>query len=151
MNNLINNIKPFSIVSSPYIDLTGDFKKFPNGDIQRGLFMVARIDEAGNVLAFKITSQRNRFINDFTYNIPYNSHPFLRTDSFVQLDKWHTLNLNECTYIGDVKPSLRMAILRKYDLITRDIDKCFKDNMPWGIVSTNYISPNIKNNFYKIK
>jgi hypothetical protein len=62
----------------------------------------------------------------------------------VQLDKWHTLDVNECVYIGEVKPSLRMAILRKYDLIVRDVDKCLKDNMPWENLSSKYTSPNVQ-------
>ena len=145
---LVKTLKPFTVVSAPYIDLKGDLKRFPNGDIQRGLFMIARIDETGNVLAFKITSQRSRYINEFTYTISASSHTFLRADSYVQLDKWHTLDVNECTYIGEIKSSLRMAILRKYDLINREVDKCLKDNMSWEDLSSKYQSPNIKTYYY---
>lgn len=147
MNNTLNILRPikaFSIVSAPYVDLTGHIKTFPSGITQPGLFMVARVDDDGNVLAFKITSQRSKFINDYTYSISASSHPFLRADSYVQLDKWHTLDINSCVYIGEVKPSLRMAILRKYDLINRDIDKSLKDNMPWESLSSRYTSPNVK-------
>ena len=138
------NLKPFTIVSAPYIDLEGNVKRFNNGDIQRGLFMIARVDVYGNVLAFKITSQYNRFINEYTYSLSQSSHTFLKTDSFIQLDKWHTLFANECTILGEVMPSLRMAILRKYDAISREVDTCLKDNMSYDLVKRPYKSPNAK-------
>ena len=139
-NNFSPKLRPFMIVSAPYVDLEGNIKTFNNGDTQKGLFMVARVDENNNVLAFKITSQRSKFINDFTYLISFRSHPFLRTDSFVQLDKWHTLAASECSIIGAIIPSLRMAILRKFDLIMRTVDNCLKNNMSWE--DTRYVSPN---------
>lgn len=145
LNKTTHYVKPFMVVSAPYTDLEGKLKRFPNGDVQRGLFMVARADDEGNVLAFKITSQYSKHINDFCYVLAYKTHPFLRTDSFVQLDKWHTLDVNECDILGVISPSLRMAILRKYDAITREIDKCLKDNMSWEVISPrdSYRSPNI--------
>lgn len=141
-NSFSPKLRPFMIVSAPYVDLEGNIKRFPSGDIQRALFMVARVDEDDNVLAFKITSQDSKFINEYTYLISKYTHPFLKAHSYVQLDKWHTLIASECKIVGDIVPSLRMAILRKYDLITREVDKCLKDNMPWE--ETNYISPNRK-------
>ena len=140
-----NILKPFMVVSAPYVDLTGNIKTFANGDIQRGLFMIARADDNGNVLAFKITSQRSKYINEFTYIISNRTHTFLRTDSYVQLDKWHTLDAKECQVLGVITPSLRMAILRKIDSITREVDKCLKDNMSWEHVNHyDYQSPNKK-------
>lgn len=141
-NSFSPKLRPFMIVSSPYVDLEGNVKTFPSGDIQRALFMVARVDDNGNVLAFKITSQRSKFINEYTYLISTKSHPFLRADSYIQLDKWHTLAASECAIVGKISPSLRMAILRKYDLITREVDTCLKNHMPWEEVK--YTSPNIK-------
>lgn len=140
-NSFSPKLRAFMIVSAPYIDLEGNVKRFSNGEIQRGLFMVARVDDDGNVLAFKITSQRSKFINEYTYFISSRTHMFLKTDSYVQLDKWHTLDASECCIVGQITPSLRMAILRKYDLITREVDKCLKDNMPWEDTQ-QYVSPN---------
>ena len=148
-NSFSPKLRPFMIVSAPYVDLEGNIKRFPSGDTQRGLFMVARVDDDDNVLAFKITSQRSKFINEYTYFISCRTHAFLRTDSYIQLDKWHTLDAKECAIVGNITRSLRMAILRKYDLITRDVDKCLKDNMPWEEVS--YTSPNARaKTYYKL-
>ena len=141
-NSFSPTIKPFMIVSAPYTDLKGQPKTFDSGILQRGLFLVARVDSDGNVIAFKITSQKNKFINEYTYLISSRTHAFLRTDSYVQFDKWHTLALSECMIVGSVVPSLRMALLRKFDLITREIDKGLKDNMSWETLS--YCSPNRK-------
>lgn len=139
-NSFSPTIKPFMIVSAPYVDLKGQLKTFDNGVLQRGLFLVARVDDNDNVIAFKITSQKSKFINEYTYLISARTHQFLRTDSYVQFDKWHTLALSECMIVGSIRPSLRMALLRKYDLITREVDRCLKDAMPWE--SVNYHSPN---------
>jgi hypothetical protein len=144
-NSFSPKLRPFMIVSAPYIDLEVNIKRYPSGIPQRGLFMVARVDCNNNVLAFKVTSQQSKFINEYTYLISVKHHPFLKADSYVQLDKWHTLSTSECAIVGNVIPSLRMAILRKYDLITRDVDKSLKDNMSWG--DTIYVSPNKKTNY----
>lgn len=149
-NNFSIPVRPFMIVSAPYVDLEGNIKRFPNGTIQRGLFMVARVDGNHNVLAFKLTSQVSKFINEYTYRISAKSHPFLKTDSFIQLDKWHTLSLSECSIVGVIKPSLRMAILRRFDSLVRDVDTCLKDNMPWDeLASREYHSPNERTYAYK--
>lgn len=150
-NSFSPAIKPFMIVSAPYVSLDGDIKRFLNGTVQRGLFMVARVDSDGNVLAFKITSQRNKFVNDYTYLIRSASHAFLKADSYIQLDKWHTLALSECAIVGTIASTLRMAILRRYDAITREVDKCLKDNMPWEEVNKTYVSPNQKKVSYSFK
>jgi len=141
-NSFSPTIRPFMIVSAPYIDLEGKPKTFDNGSLQRALFLVARVDENNNVLAFKITSQKSKFINEYTYYISSRTHQFLRADSWVQFDKWHTLALSECMIVGSIVPSLRMALLRKWDSISREVDKCLKDAMPWEEV--NYHSPNMK-------
>lgn len=143
MNSNINiaTIRPFMVVSAPYTDLTGQIKTFKNGAPQRGLFLVARVDATNHVLAFKITSQNNNFINEFTYILPQSKHPFLKADSYVQFDKWHTLNTSNCVIVGSVNPSYRMAFLRKWDLISREIDKSLKDNISL-VNNTHYTSPN---------
>lgn len=144
MNSNINiaTIRPFMIVTAPYTDLTGSIKTFSNGAPQRGLFLVARVDDSNHVLAFKITSQQSKFINDFTYVLPQNKHPFLKSDSYVQFDKWHTLNVDNCIVVGSVNPTYRIAFLRKWDLISRDVDKGLKDNISLINPTTPYVSPN---------
>lgn len=145
----INNktIRPFSVVSAPYTDLKGNIKTFDSGVAQRGLFLVLRADLDGTVLAVKITSQRNRFINDYCYTMRQSSHMFLRCDSYVQFDKWHTLDGNECVVLGQASPTLRMALLRKFDLITNEISNCLKDNISVVNVGQPYISPNVERRY----
>ena len=145
-NNFSQKLRPFMIVSAPYVDLEGNIKTFSNGVTQRGLFLVARADDDGNVLAFKITSQYSKFINEYTYTLSVRTHPFLRADSFVQFDKWHTLMATECVILGQVAPSLRMALLRKFDSIMREVDNCLKNYMSWEAVNptTSYRSPNTR-------
>ena len=148
MTNFTPRLTPFTVVSAPYVDLEGQIKTFADGTPQRGLFMIARVDDDGNVLAFKITSQRSKFINEYTYLINSYTHPFLKADSYVQLDKWHTLRSSECFVIGIINPSLRMALLRRFDAITREVDKCLKDNMSWHNSRPRYVSPNVKEEVY---
>lgn len=144
----IKTIKPFSIVSAPYTDLKGNVKTFENGTTQRGLFLVLRADDSSNVLAVKITSQYNKFINEFCYTIRQSSHPFLRSDSFVQFDKWHTLDAAECIILGQVSPTLRMALLRKFEAITYEIGNCLKDNISFSNMGHSYVSPNVRRDSY---
>ena len=140
MENMIVTIKPFSIVSAPYTDLTGSVKTFASGVVQRGLFLVFREDELGNLLACKLTSQLDsKFLNEFCFVLSSKQHPFLRTDSAVQCDKIHTLFANNCTVLGQVHPGYRLAILRKLDKVLFSVDNSLKDNIKF---STTYSSPN---------
>lgn len=130
-------VKPFDIVSAPYTDLTGNIKTFNDGTIQRGLFLVLTNDMQGNVLACKVTSQYSKFINKYCYTLKKETNSFLQTDSFIQFDKWHTLNYNECKFIGSIPNSLRLELLRQFDNIVREIDNTLKDN-----IYIPYVSPN---------
>lgn len=134
-------IKPYDIVSAPYTDLTGDIKKFKDGTTQRGLFLVLTNDMQGNVLACKITSQYSKYINKYCYTLTKETNSFLQADSFIQLDKWHTLNYNECKYIGSVPNSLRLGLLKQFDIIIRYIDDGLKNNIHTPPDRT-YVSPN---------
>jgi hypothetical protein len=143
---MINNlIKPFAIVAAPYVDLEGQIKVFPTGETQRGLFLVLKVDDNDNVLAVKITSQ-NKYISEFCYTLRKANHPFLMCDSNVQFDKWHTLALSSCTFLGYVDYNLRFPLLRRLDSITRAIDSTLKDNIviqPASLSYTSsYVSPN---------
>ena len=143
----IKTIKPFSVVSAPYTDLKGQVKTFDNGVIQRGLFLVLRVDDSGTILAAKITSQYNRFINDFCYIMRQASHLFLKCDSYVQFDKWHTLDVSECIVLGQASPTLRMALLRKFEAITYEVNNCLKDNISLVDVHKPYVSPNVERRY----
>lgn len=139
-------IEPFMIVSSPYISLDGSIKTYKDGTIQRALFLILFTEDTGHAIACKITSQQE-YLNEFTYIIRCSTHPFLRADSYVQFDRWHTLYTSKCAIVGRVADSVRMALLRKFDLITRSIDSNLKDHMNWNYLrgrNFNYKSPNIK-------
>lgn len=136
-------MKPFDIVSAPYTDLNGETKRFATGEVQKGLFLVISNDMQGNVLACKITSQYNKFITKYCYTLTKSTHEFLQADSYVQLNKWHTLDVNKCKYIGSVLNSLRLGLLKQYDIIIRDLDIGLKDNIHMlPTTPSNYVSPN---------
>ena len=142
MNSINKILKPFSIVTAPYTDLTGEVKSFFNGDIQKGLFLVLRADDNGNVLAAKITSQSSPFLNRYCHLLTQYDHSFLKADSYVQLDKLHTLANSECTVLGTVHYKVRESLINKFNSITHAITNALKDNLSFK----NYSSPNSRNN-----
>lgn len=141
VNNNFSSIRPFTIVSAPYTDFQGGLKRFSNGDVQRGLFMVARADVDGNILAFKLTSQVSRFLNQYTFTLSAETHPFLKTDSYIQCDKIHTLMESNCITLGEVAPFLRPALFKKitfiFNAICTDLDRHVSTR------TFNYRSPNV--------
>jgi hypothetical protein len=139
-------VRPFMIVSAPYIDFEGKVKTFMSGDVQRALFLVLRVDNDGHVLACKITSQVSKFLNEYTYFLSKMSHDFLMTDSYIQLDKWHTLLVSECTPIGSVLPKLREGIKHKFDTLSRDVSLGLADHTLF-VKPTKYQSPNVRSRY----
>lgn len=98
-------LKPFDIISAPYVSLDGSIKVFADGEPQRGLFMVLAVDY-DNITCAKITSQDNEAYLANSYCLTKAANYFLRTDSYVQFDKLHTLSVSSATYIGYAdKPS----------------------------------------------
>lgn len=98
-------LMPFDIISAPYVSLDGNVKAFDNGEPQRGLFMVLAVDY-NNITCAKITSQDNEAYLAHSYCLTKAANYFLRTDSYVQLDKLHTLSVSSATYVGYAdKPS----------------------------------------------
>ena len=107
-------LKPFDVVSSPYCDLNGNIKSFENGEIQRGLFMVLAVDY-DNITCAKITSQENEMYLNHSVILTKAANYFLRTDSYVQLDKLHTLSVHNANYIGYVDKPSRYSIYKILD------------------------------------
>lgn len=132
-------LKPFDIISAPYIDLDGNVKAFTNGRKQNGLFLVLAIDK-GNVIGCKITSQ-STFHNtpDFTYTLNVESHPFLKATSYIQLTKPHTLNYYACQKIGEVAAFCRPGIFKQFRLFADTLSKILSTEMP----VQKYTSPNV--------
>jgi hypothetical protein len=132
-------LKPFDIVSAPYVDLEGNIKSFSNGNQQKGLFMVVAVDN-GNVIACKVTSQSTLHNSpDFTYTLLQDSHQFLRATSYIQLTKPHTLGVPSCQKIGEVALFCRAHIKSQLKLLFDTIGNILQVNIP----VQKYVSPNI--------
>lgn len=136
----MNFLKPFDIVSSYYVDLNGDVKSYDNGKPQRALFLVIAVD-SGNVIACKITSQQCFHSSvDFVYTLRQESHPFLQTDSYLQISKPHTLSTYSCTKVGEVAQFCRPFILKQLKSLFDTLTRVVSVECP---IST-YTSPNKK-------
>ena len=104
-------LQPFDIISAPYVSLDGSVKVFENGDVQKGLFMVVAVDY-DNVTCCKITSQNNEAYLNQSVPLLKSANHFLRADSFVQLNKLHTLSVSSCTRLGYVDKPSRYSIFK---------------------------------------
>lgn len=104
-------LKPFDIISAPYVSLDGSVKAFDNGEPQRGLFMVLAVDY-DNITCAKITSQDNEAYLAHSFCLTKAANYFLRTDSYVQLDKLHTLSVSSVSYIGYADKPSRYSIYK---------------------------------------
>ncbi len=109
--NVQKTLMPFDLVSCPYVSLDGDVKRFANGDEQRGLFMVIAVDY-NNMICAKVTSQSDNMYLNNSVVLTKAANYFLRTDSYVQLDKLHTLSVNSATRIGYVDKPSRYSIYK---------------------------------------
>jgi len=99
------DIKPFDIVTSKYITLDGNNKI--------GLFLI--IDVSDNVVTgCKITSQVKDLNEEYSYSLTIASHPFLQTNSYVQIDKLQTIFLDKCTLLGDMAICCRRGFITKF-------------------------------------
>lgn len=138
---MVKALKPFDIISAPYIDLDGNVKVFDNGEPQRGLFMVLAVDY-DNITCVKITSQYNEAYLTHSVMLSKAANFFLKADSYVQLDKLHTLSVSSATYVGYAdKPSRYMIykILSGYLTSLAENVKRFCDPP-----KRRYVSPNRK-------
>lgn len=102
---------PFDIISAPYVALDGNVKVFGDGEPQKGLFMVLAVDY-DNITCAKITSQRNDAYLSHSVLLTKAANKFLRTDSYLQLDKLHTLSVSSATYLGYADKPSRYAIYK---------------------------------------
>jgi hypothetical protein len=131
-------LQPFDIVSSPYVSLDGSVKAFRNGDTQKGLFMVIAVDY-DNVTCAKITSQNNGIYLNQSVPLLKSANFFLKADSFVQLNKLHTLAVSSCTYLGYIDKASRYDIYK----IANGYFTSLSRNLRRFCPSRNrYVSPN---------
>lgn len=131
-------LKPFDIISAPYVSLTGDVKVFESGNPQRGLFMVLAVDY-DNITCAKITSQDNDAYLAHSYCLTKAANYFLRTDSYVQLDKLHTLSVSSATYIGYADKPSRYAI---YNILNGYLTSLAENVKRFCNPPRKYVSPN---------
>lgn len=132
-------LKPFDIVSAPYVSLDGSVKTFPDGTLQRGLFMVLAVDY-DNITCVKVTSQRNEEYLGHSFLLQKAAHPFLKTDSYVQLDKLHTIFVSSANFVGSVEKSFRyeiFLILKSFLTVLADSLRRFCPPPSDGYVSPN--------------
>lgn len=137
---MVRVYKPFDIVTSSYLSLDGTIKTFANGDIQKGLFMVLANDY-GNLTCAKITSQENCAFLTHSVLLTKSANYFLKTDSYVQLDKLHTLSANNVSYLGYADKPSRESICKTLDgylnLLSQNVHR-FSNPV------RRYVSPNVR-------
>lgn len=121
--------EPFDVVLYHYYDL--------NSEKKAGLFLVLYCDN-GNCLAAKITSQCKREFLKHACVLLKQTHPFLETDSYVQLDKLNTLNVLKCRQVGTLNPIVRRTVKDLLNIFHYEVLRKMNDN-----ISLKYISPNV--------
>ena len=139
---MVKALKPFDIISAPYIDLDGNVKVFDNGEPQRGLFMVLAVDY-DNITCCKITSQTNDAYLTNSVLITKSANSFLRADSYIQLDKLHTLFAGSANYLGYVDKPSRSHICDVFvEYLNGLADSVIRFSNP--PLKKQYVSPNRK-------
>ncbi len=133
-------LKPFDVISAPYVSLDGSIKEYADGVPQRALFMVLAVDY-DNVTAVKITSQNNKEYLNHSYMITKSSNFFLKTDSYIQLDKFHTLSVECASYLGYVDKPSRYSIYKILDGYLTNLSSNVKRFVD-PIRRNSYVSPN---------
>lgn len=126
----MTKFKCFDIVSTSYPSLDGTLKD--------GKFLVLDVSE-GNALCAKITSQFDSRYLHYAVLILQRTNPFLQCDSYVQLDKLNTLNVNYCVKIGSLAPVVRPGVKNVLNRMLIDILSKLNAN-----ITQVYRSPNKK-------
>lgn len=121
--------EPFDIVLCHYHDL--------NLEKKAGLFLVLYCDN-GNCLAAKITSQNKQDYLKHSCVLLKRTHPFLETDSYIQLDKLNTLNCLKCRQVGTLIPAVRRTVKDILNIFHYEVLRKMNENIFLG-----YISPNV--------
>ena len=121
--------EPFDIVLYHYYDL--------NSEKKAGLFLVLYCDN-GNCLAAKITSQFKQVFLKYSCFLLKRTHPFLETDSYIQLDKLNTLNTLKCRQVGVLNPVVRRTVKDILNIFHYEVLRKMNEN-----ISLEYISPNV--------
>lgn len=133
--------KPFDIISSPYVSVDGSLKTFNSGDTQRGLFLVLAVDY-DCITCAKITSNDNPMYLSHSVMLNKSANHFLRTDSYVQLDKLHTLSVSSANYIGYADKPSRYSI---YQILNGYLTSLAENVKRFcGSPRKRYVSPNRK-------
>lgn len=129
-------LEPFDIINSPYTDLNGHLKTKANGSIECGLFLVVSINRDNTVTACKITSNKNNGDHYYNMMIDQISHLFLETNSYIQCDKIHILNVACCKKLGALHMTKRRQFIKIYKSAFSNTLKYLESYAP------RYSSPN---------
>lgn len=132
-------LRPFDVVSAPYTSFDGSIKTNPDGTTQFALFMVLSLDY-DNITCAKITSWNNPLYLNNSFRLFKAANPFLRIDSYVQLDKIHTLSVETCRFIGYVDKPSRYSIYKIVSGYLTNLAENLKRFCP--VQSEDYVSPN---------
>ena len=127
---MVEKLKTYDIVAADYFSL--------DGTIKQGLFLVL-CNRYGNVLCSKITSQFDSKFLDYSVIAYQRTNPFLECDSYIQLDKLHTLNEDACEKIGALAPAGRMYIKNTLNRFHYNLLKEINADIRCG-----YRSPNLR-------
>ena len=154
------------IITTPYTDQDGYTKtmKIPSSDRnldfieveERGIFMIVNIVGGHDLRLRKITSHPTGLLNDdlFEVLLERRDHPFLRTDSYVQMNKEHTCRISDkITKIGSISSHVSGKI---FDIMKDDYSfqlnqwqgKAIADDRKNSIErGDSYVSPNLRNKY----
>jgi len=124
----MERFKSFDVVSSEYLSF--DCTK------KTGLFLVLKCKDS-NLLCAKITSQFDSRFLYYSVLMLQRTNPFLQCDSYIQLDKLHTIADDSCQLIGSLAPIIRTKVKNVINRFHYDLlEELNKE------IRTKYRSPN---------
>lgn len=107
-----------------------------DGTPSLGLFVVIYTEEKDsdihynkNIVGLKLTS-KPLFLDKYSYALPQYRNKFLDKDSWVQCNKPHVLDIDECTVIGQIDLGTRMALYRRFKEFLIESDNQMLDFIP---------------------
>lgn len=131
-----NSLEPFDIVTSPYVSLDGSIKTNSHKAVERSLFLVVAVGKDNTVTCCKISSKGSSGNVDNNFQLKLASHPFLQTESFIQVDKLQTLFVSSCKKVGSMYDGCRRLFISRFTLVLGNFRMSLEKYAP------KYTSPN---------
>lgn len=125
----MDNVRPFDVITCHYRAL--------NGSDTMGLFLVVHVDGT-NLLCAKMTSQFDSRYLGYSVLVLQRTNPFLQTDSYIQMDKLHTLSSNDCYILGRLAPVARRPVKDVLNRFHYDVLSELNEH-----IKNRYVSPNV--------